>query len=202
LSPRVSVVSGSLTIALYASCTLVAFVIYPLPFGITTNYLSDLGNSISSPHGASVYNAGLILAGVLLLPFFAGLRVWYSTITWRRRLVVATQALGFAEAFALVMLGLNPETNADAHALWSNIQFFVNVFVLSLSTAAFTGDPRFIKPIGVYAFVAIALQIATLVLIVLGHASPLVEWLTVFTTLLFVALVSWNMHAPAFRRAS
>ncbi len=198
----ISTIAGALTIVVYVGCTLGAFVLYPLPFGVTTNYLSDLGNSISSPRGAIVYNVGTILAGVSLFPFFAGLVAWHSKSRVRTRLMIATQTLGFVEAFALVMIGVHPAHAGHAHVVWSNIQFLVNLFVLILATAALRGDPRFIAAIGNYGIVAIASQLAALVTIVIGHSSPFVEWLAVITTLLFVGLVAWNMSKPIFRSAA
>jgi hypothetical membrane protein len=191
--PPLSSIAGMSMILLYVVCTIASFALYPTRFTITENYLSDLGNSIFNPHGAVIYNVGIILAGVSLVPFFFGFLEWHSKAVWRTRLLVATQALGFVEAFALVMIGVYPESAGAAHEMWSNVQFFVNLLVLGLGTGALVCDPRFIKAIGAYAIVAIGLQVAALVLIVLGHSSPLVEWLTVLTTMLFVALLSLNM---------
>ncbi len=197
VSPRrplpLGATAGALTVLLYATFTAASFALYPLHFRITENYLSDLGSSAVNPHGACVYNVGIALAGVSLLPFFAGFAAWRPSARWRTRLLVVTQLLGFVEAFALVMIGVYPENTGAPHVLWSNIQFFVNLLVLSLGTAALVPHPRFLKPIGVYSIVAIATQLAALVLIFLGSSSPLVEWLAVSTTLVFVGLVSFNM---------
>lgn len=187
---------------LYFACSLASFALYPSHFSVTENYLSDLGNSVSNPRGAVIYNLGIILAGVSLVPFFAGLVVWHSKTPWRTRLLMAMQALGVIEAIALVMIGVYPENTGSPHILWSNIQFFVNLLVLTLATSALLTDPRFMKAIGFYAIAAIASQLVALVLIFLGNSSPLVEWLAVITTLLFVGLVAFNTSRAFPERTS
>ncbi len=195
-----STLTGFVAIVVYVACSFASFARYPSRFRVTENYLSDLGNSVSNPRGAALYNIGIILTGLALLPFFAGLVVWHSKTVARTRLVIAAQALGVVEAIALVMIGVYPENTGAPHLVWSNVQFFVNMLVLSISTFALSSHPRFIRGIGVYALLAIASQLAALVLIALGRSSPLIEWLAVLTTLLFVGLLSLNM-SRAFSRA-
>jgi hypothetical membrane protein len=169
--------------------------LYPTPFSITANYLSDLGDLELNPSGAVFYNVGIILAGLALFPFFIGLYKWYSDKRWREILLIATQIIGFVEAFSLIMIGVFPENsfNPDPHILWSDIQFTLNLIVLILADAALITHPKFIRTIGYYGFVVAAIQVVTLVLIFMGNSSSLVEWFTVFTTLAFVGLIVINM---------
>jgi hypothetical membrane protein len=189
----ISCTSGILVIVLYCMFTFSSLALYPGPFSITVNYLSDLGNSVFNPNGAVLYNVGIILAGLALFPFFIGLYKWYTKEQWRRMLLIATQVIGFIEAFSLIMIGVFPETSGDPHILWSDIQFILNLLVLILADVALITHPKFMKPIGYYCFVVAAIQVLTLVLIFMGNSSSLVEWFTVFTTLIFVGLIVVNM---------
>jgi hypothetical membrane protein len=189
----ISCTAGIAVIVLYCVFTFVSLALYPLPYSITVNYLSDLGNSVSSPNGAVFYNVGIILAGVALFPFFIGLYKWYSDKQWRRILLIATQIIGFVEAFSLIMIGVFPETTGDPHIFWSDVQFILNLIVLILADAALITHPKFMRPIGYYGFLVAAIQVATLALIFMGNSSSLVEWFTVFTTLAFVGLIVVNM---------
>jgi hypothetical membrane protein len=188
-----SSISGTLVIVLYCVFTFSSLALWPGPFSITVNYLSDLGNSVSNPSGAVLYNVGIILAGVALFPFFVGLYKWYTKEQWRKSFLIVTQIVGFIEAFSLIMIGVFPETAGDAHILWSDIQFILNLIVLILADVALITHPKFIRPIGYYGLVVAAIQVVTLVLIFMGSSSSLVEWFTVFTTLAFVGLIVINM---------
>jgi hypothetical protein len=188
-----SCTSGILVILLYCVFTFLSLALYPGPFSIMVNYLSDLGNSVFNPNGAVLYNVGIILAGLALFPFFIGLYKWYTKEQWRRMVLIATQVIGFVEAFSLIMIGVFPETAGDAHILWSDVQFILNLLVLILADIALITHPKFIKLIGYYGFVVAAIQVITLILIFMSNSSPLVEWFTVFTTLAFVGLIVINM---------
>ncbi len=189
----ISCISGVLVIVLYCAFTFLSLALYPGPFNITVNYLSDLGSSVFNPSGAVFYNVGIILTGLALFPFFIGLNKWYTKEQWRKILLLATQLIGVVEAFSLIMIGVFPETSVDAHILWSDIQFILNLLVLLVADLALITHPKFIRPIGYYGFVVAAIQILTLALIFMGNSSSLVEWFTVFTTLAFVGLIVINM---------
>jgi hypothetical membrane protein len=188
-----SCIAGTLVIVLYWVFTFSSLALWPGPFSITVNYLSDLGNSVSNPSGAVLYNVGIILAGVGLFPFFVGLYKWYTKEGWRKSLLIVTQVVGLFEALSLIMIGVFPETAGSAHDLWSNIQWILNLIVLVTADVALITHPKFLRPIGYYGLAVVAIQIVTLVLIFMGNSSPLVEWFTVITTLLFVGLVVINM---------
>jgi hypothetical membrane protein len=195
-----SSIAGTLVIVLYCVFTFSSLALYPEPFSVAVNYLSDLGNSVFNPSGAILYNVGIILAGVALFPFFIGLYKWYTKEQWRKILLIVTQIIGFFEAFSLIMIGVFPETAPDAHILWSDVQFILNLVVLILADVALITHPRFIRPIGYYGLVVAAIQVLTLALIFMGNSSPLVEWFTVFTTLAFVGLIVINMLSAFPRR--
>ena len=188
LKSTLATVAGGATLVVYALGVAVSLAFFPGRFRITQSYLSDLGNATLNPRGALAYDVGIAVAGACLFPFFFGLRVWRTDVTWRNRVLGATRAIGAFEGATLILIGAHP--TGAAHVTWSNAQFFSNLLVLGLGTTALFGHPRFVKAIGYFAIVAIVLQAAALVLILLGRSSPLVEWLTVITTLVFVALVA------------
>jgi hypothetical protein len=188
-----SCIAGIFTIVLYCIFTFSSLLFFQGSFSVASNYLSDLGNYLMNPSGAILYNIGISLAGLTLFPFFLGLFKWYTKQHWRRTLLIATQVVGFIEAFSLIMIGVFPETSGDLHDLWSYIQFALNLVVLVLADVALITHPKFIKAIGFYGFFVVAAQVATLIFIFMGSSSPFVETFTVSTTLAFVGLIVINM---------
>ena len=59
-------------ILFFCAFTLTSITLFPSAFSPIVNYLSDLGNSAFNPKGAWFYNAGCILTGLALFPFYAG----------------------------------------------------------------------------------------------------------------------------------
>lgn len=183
-----STLSGILVIVLYCGFTMISWALYPDPYGPATHYLSRLGNFNNSPIGAYFYNWGCILTGIALVPFFIGLRDWYtdSRIAAKYILMIG-QLVGIASAVALIMIGVFSENLGDPHMQASSIFFILNFFTLILICLALLIHPRFSKPTALYGLLITVLSLV----FVISFGGPLVEWFTVFSALVFVGLVSY-----------
>lgn len=96
-------------------------------FNLYNNALSDLGNTVTNGSVGYVYNAGLILTGVLVIAFAALL------LRQNRNLKVAvwTAPLIFA-SFDLALVGIFSENTGSVHGLVSEI-FFLMIVVTMLA---------------------------------------------------------------------
>ena len=187
----ISSISGVVVIVLYCIFTFSSLALYPAAYTPVKNWLSDLGNSTNNPKGAILYNVGCILTGIALFPFFIGLYEWYADEKRRKTAVVATQVIGCASAFSLIMIGVFSENYGWLHDLWSEVFFVLNLLVLVILGAALFTHPRIIKAIAIYGFVVAVINLMFLFL----PNTPLLEWFTVFTALGYVGLLSYNMAA-------
>lgn len=185
--PMISL-AALLVIGFYCVFTLTSILLFPAPFSPIVNYLSDLGNSTFSPRGAWFYNAGCVLTGLALFPFFVGFRKWHTPEKWRRFMIAATQAVGFMSALSLIMIGLFSEDYLPQHLFWSDLFFAFNLIVLILANASLLTRLNFIKGIGYY---GLGVAVVNLLFVVLS-STPLLEWFTVFTALGYVALLAYN----------
>jgi len=181
-------IAGVLVILFYCAFTLTSIAFFPRPVSPLNDWLSDLGNSTYNPRGAIFYNAGCILTGLALFPFFAGFYYWYTDERWRKSLIVVTQAVGFIAAFSLMMIGVFSEDAGAIHHLWSLVFFIFNLFVLILANVSLITHRKFIRPIGYY---GLAVAVINLLFVGLAYTS-LLEWFTVFTALGYVAFLSYN----------
>ena len=183
-----SSVSGIFVIILYCSFTIAAWILYPDDFAPWSHYLSRLGNFSYSPLGAYFYNLGCILTGIALIPFFAGLQSWYNDNKVTKGMLIIGQIIGVFAAFALILIGVFSEDQGSPHMTASSTFFLLNFIVLILINIDLLFDNRFIKAIGLYGIIVTILSLP--LEIYLG--GPLVEWYTVFGSLIFVGLVSYN----------
>lgn len=181
-------IAGVLVILFYCGFTLTSIGFFPRPVNPLNDWLSDLGNSTFNPQGAIFYNAGCILTGLALFPFFAGFHYWYTDEKWRKSLIVVTQSVGFIAAFSLMMIGVFSEDAGTIHHLWSLAFFIFNLLVLILANFALITHRKFIRAIGYYGFVV---AVINLLFVGLSYTSIL-EWFTVFTALGYVAFLSYN----------
>ncbi len=185
-----SIISGTLVIILYCVFTFTSLALFPTYYSPLDNWLSDLGNSSYSPVGAVFYNIGCITTGIALFPFFIGHYKWYREEIWHKILVIIGQGIGCFAAFALIMIGVYSEDFMTLHVLWSDIFFFVILFVLIITSIALFLHEAFKKPIGIYGIVVAILDVLFVFLI----GTPLLEWFVVFTALGYVGLIIYNMY--------
>nr|MDO8097598.1 DUF998 domain-containing protein [Candidatus Njordarchaeota archaeon] len=180
--------SGILIIVFYCFFTFTSWALYPSPYGPTTHYLSTLGDRVDSPGGAIVYNAGCILTGIAAFAFYIGLYRWYTGETWRRILLIVSQLIGLCSAVALVMIGVFPGDTGAPHMLASSVFFLLNFMCLILVNISLMTHPKFMKPVGFY-----GLTIAILSLIFdFAIGGPIIEWFTVFGSLGYAGLLTYN----------
>ncbi len=183
-----SSLAGVGVIVLYCTFTFSSWALYPTPYSPVTNWLSDLGNPTYNPTGSILYNLGCILTGITLFPFFIGLHKWYVDEKRLRTGLLVTQAVGCVAAFSLIMIGVFSEDYGWLHSLWSKVFFILNLAVLiQLGSFLFT-HPRYIRTIAYYGFIVAATDLAFTFL-----DMPLLEWFTVFSSLGYVGLMSYNM---------
>ncbi len=158
------------------------------PYSIIDNYLSDLGNYIFNPKGADFFNYGLIIIGIAMIPFFLGISQFWEENPHTEILKI-TRLLGFAAAFALIMIGVFSENAPEPlHELWSMIFFLLILILMGLASYALIDDDNFMKITSYYGFGAIIFNI-----IFLTTGSPFLEWITVFSALGFVAMLIYDV---------
>jgi len=175
-------------ILFFCAFTLTSITLFPSAFSPIVYYLSDLGNSVFNPRGAWFYNAGCILTGLALFPFYAGFYTGYMKERWRKALMGLTQLVGFLSAFSLIMIGVFSEDAMAQHLFWSELFFVFNLLVLILANISLMTHPKFVRPIGYY---GIAVAVVNLLFVVLT-TTPLLEWFTVFTALGYAGLLAYN----------
>jgi hypothetical membrane protein len=187
----VSSLAGVAVIILYCVFTFSSWALFSTTYSPATNWLSDLGNSSPTynPRGAILYNLGCILTGIALFPFFIGLYKWHTDERWRKMSLSISQAVGCLAAFALIMIGVFSEDSGSLHILWSDVFFLLNLVVLILVGASLFTHSRYIKAIAYYGFTVAAINLA----FVFVSNTPLLEWFTVFTSLGYVGLITYNM---------
>jgi hypothetical membrane protein len=181
-----SFIAGILASSGYLVFTFLAFVLYPLPYSPTTNWLSDLGNPNLNPQGAIFYNMGIISTSMFLIVFFLGLSVWKIEGNKVQLIMLRlTQAFGIMGAFCMMMSGIFPINLYTIHSFWSTSLYILlsTGFVFSAAMLRYhQGFPGWLLILGV----------STAVMVILTSFFPtayVLEWITVILFLLYVTFV-------------
>lgn len=186
-----SAIGGVLVTVIFYAFTLASIALYPVPFSPMDNWLSDLGNANLNPSGDIFFNAGCILTGLAMLVLMAGLGQWHVD-GWKRLTLMAGQACGVLSALALMSIGIFTE-GTPMHGTLA-ITFFALLFLfLVLTNVSIFSRPQYIKWIGYYALLVVAIDLVFIYTFFAYAYNTIWEWLAVFSALLWVAMLAFNM---------
>ncbi len=192
--PPLTTIAGLAAIIVCVALALAAYAEYPRAFSPAANWISDLGNSLLSPHGAIFFRTDMVAVGAVLGAFFVGLWVWHrGQRPLFRAFLLLGQLSGLVAGLALIMTGFFPENDRAAHALWVTVLFIALASALWFIGWAPVWYPRLPQRVP---YLALAAGVADLVSL-LVHRHWL-EWLAVGLLLCFmaaVALGTWTMTA-------
>ena len=118
--------SALASFAVFAIFTATAIYLTP-GFDIAKQYLSELGLSAPS---ALFFNSGIVISGLLLIPFFISLRERLG----KTAADSAITSLGIASSFALMGIGIFTLAQRDIHNLFNySFLFFVTLTIFFTS---------------------------------------------------------------------
>jgi hypothetical protein len=167
---------------------------YPQGFSPVDVSMSNLGNGELNPGGADVFNVGCMIAGLLLIPFFAGLYKWYTDELWRNLFVVVAQAAGIGAGISLFMTGHYSELFASEHSFWTTALFASLLLALLLANAGLLTHWRYSNWVGYIGLAATAVM----AVFVAGKFAigivPVFEWVSICLALVWIIAVAVDMY--------
>lgn len=181
---------GILAIVFFCMFTFASAVRYPGPFSPMDNWLSDLGTASMNPSGNMYFNIGCILTGISILLMMAGLGVW-RVGNKQKKLLAVGQACGAISAFTLMLIGVFDE-GTPYHIVLSVTFFLLQFLFIALANVSLWGHPAYYRWIGYHAVVVAFIDIVFVYTFIAYEHVPIWEWLTVFSALLWVALLAYN----------
>lgn len=178
---------GYFTIGIYLVFTCISAFFNLSLMDPINHWVSDLGNSILNPYGAAIYNIGCILTGSFLMIFFIGLKNLLNIMEKGKKFLVLIIIFGIFLSFSDIMIGVFSEYTFDAHLFWS-LTFFITLLpILLFGGIVLTKYVNFPRSIGYYGIILTLINILFLFFYI-----PVFEWITIFSSLSFVGLISYQ----------
>ena len=194
--PPLTTIAGIATIVAAVSLGAVAYCFYPWAFSPARNWLSDLGNTVLSPHGAIFFRADMWVVGLTLIAFFLGLRAWTRGRGLLVRLLVAmAQTSGLVAAVALFMTGIFPENRLAEHSLWATVLFLALAVAVWFMAWAILAHPHLSSSVSGFAFAVCAVDV-----IAVAARRHWLEWVAVALLLILVGVLAQGTSSLASRR--
>jgi hypothetical protein len=183
---HLSFVSSTLVVISYSLFTFFSLMIFPASYSPMSNWLSDLGNYQLNPRGAILYNVGIVVAGISLLPFFLGLSSWAMAGNKKQNaMLFLTQFFGGLGSLSMVMSGFFSINIKETHAFWSASLYIFIGTAFAFSVAAlryYSKYPRWLLFLGI--LIAIEDMFWGTVLNIY-----ILEWITVALFLFYILLL-------------
>ena len=180
--------------------------LYPHPYSLLFDWQSNLGNINLNPAGAMFFNWGCIITGIILLPFILNLYRWRPERTWKKILLIISILVGVYACISLIGVGLFPETHIKLHVIAASGVFESLFLITVLITISLFKHPKFMRPVALIGICAAVIDLAFLIVLslpaykdLLASFNPTVpvpglEWLAVFSSLIWMGVLSYNMY--------
>jgi len=182
--------SGFIAVAVYLICATLAFFQYPLRYSPLDNWLSDLGNPLMNPTGASFYNLGCILVGLFLIVFCLGLQIWNDGKKRRIILLSITQVTGILSSLSLIASAFFPlGANTPIHSIAGKLHIIFAGFFLSFSATILLRYPRASKWI---AFFGLLTALVNFIYGLFLHEVFIAEWAAIGMFIVYVLMIAGN----------
>ena len=201
---------GILAVFVFTIFTFISVALYPTPYNPLYDWLSNLGNVNLNPSGALFFNGGCIITGLILIPFIASLYRWNSPMNWSKILLLIGIILGIFASISLIGVGVFPETHIKLHVLAASGVFGSLFLIIIFLIIALFKHPKFIHFVAYWGIIAVLIDLFFIIILSLpqyenalagfNHTVPIpgIEWASVFSSLLWVGLLSYNMSKKKF----
>ncbi len=197
--PRIPVSSivGLIIIVFFCSLLALSIINYPPGFSPIKNWMSDLGNPVLNPEGSSYFNVACVITGLLLVVFYLGISRWQGTGRQRTKTFTAARAIGIFSGFALAGVGVFNETFDPHHLVVSVLFFLSSTVAILLVTIAMRGQPGFSRITAGAGYLTVAIGVVFAVQKPMIESITVIEWISVFSMLLWAALFGIDAYRTA-----
>ena len=159
-------------------------------FSFISDHMSTLGAQGANPQGFVYFDVACIITGILLVPFFLGLRRWRTEDRILNFSIYIIMGIGFIACFGIVMQAIYRADFWPAHFYYSAIHWVADVFLLLIAPIALLRAKKFYRPIIVVGLIATVFNVYY---IATWGKDAWIEWITAISTLLFAVLIGANM---------
>lgn len=197
---------GIIALIVFSVLTFISLSLYPGSYSIAFNWLSNLGNVYLNPMGAIYFNLACIITGIILIQFIIQFYRWDTGKLFERILLVLAILLGIFASISLIFVGIFPETNIHLHVIAATGVFEALFLSIILMTGAIFNHPKFMMSVALIGVLAVIIDLFFLTILslpkyhdALATPNPVLpipglEWSAVFSSLIWLAALSYNMY--------
>lgn len=191
----------TIIIPIFTVLVLISIYLFGPSFSFVEHHMSTLGTQRRNPMGFLYFDIACIITGILLYPFFYGLKEWATEDKVMNIILYIAIGIGFIASFGIIMQAIFRGDFGYLHFLFSAVHWVADVFFLAIAPIPLLRHKKFYRPSIIICIIA---TIFNFIYVITRGAFPWIEWITAITSFAFAILLGANMikedFPPAFRK--
>jgi len=188
----------TIIIPIFCVLILISVILFGPTFSFVEHHMSTLGTQSRNPRGFLFFNIACMIMGVLLYPFFYGIKEWRTDSKICNFFLYIFIGLGFIASFGIFMLAIFHGDYKPWHVIFSAVHWVSDVFFLAIAPIPLLKNEKYYRSITIICVIA---TIFNFIYLITAAVHPWIEWVTAATTLAFGALLGRNMVKEEFPSA-
>jgi len=180
----------TLIIPIFTILVIISIILFGPSYSFINDHMSTLGSQGANPQGFVYFDVACIITGILLVPYFYGLRRWRTEDRILNFSLYVVIGIGFIACFGIIMQAIYRSDFWPAHFYYSAIHWVADAFLLLIAPIALLRQPKFYR---LNIIVGIVATVFNIYYIATWGKDGWIEWITAISTLLFAALIGANM---------
>ena len=181
-----------LAILIFFSSIIASSILYNGSYSPFHNLISDLGSSSKNQIGYIYFNIGCILTGITIIISAFGLVRWKTINRKQNNLILLSQCCEVLMALALIMVGIVSEDHGAIHRFWATVFFILLLIFIIVTNIALKNHINYMREIRYYTLISVIIYLIFMFTFSIGVRLPILEWLAVFSGLIWLGLLGYN----------
>lgn len=180
----------TIIIPVFATLVIISILLFGPDYSFINDHMSTLGAQYANPQGFVYFDVACIITGILLVPYFFGLRRWRTDDKILNVSIYVIMGIGFIACFGIIMQAIYHADFWPEHFYYSAIHWVADVFLLLIAPIVLLRSKKFYRPIIVVGLIATVFNVYY---VATWGENGWIEWITAISTLVFAALIGANM---------
>jgi hypothetical membrane protein len=188
----------TIIIPIFTILVLISIYLFGPSFSFVEHHMSTLGTQARNPRGYLFFDVACIITGVLIFPFFYGLKEWATEDKVSNVFLYISIGIGFIASFGIIMQAIFRGDFGYLHLLFSAVHWVADVFFLAIAPIPLLRHKKFYRPIIIICVIA---TVFNFIYVITMGVHSWIEWITAITSFGFAALLGANMVKAGFPSA-
>ncbi len=185
----------TIIIPIFTILVLISIYLFGPSFSFVEHHMSTLGTQRWNPKGFLFFDIACIITGVLLFPYFYGMKEWTTEDRVLNVSLYIFIGIGFIASFGIIMQAIFRGDFGYLHRFFSAVHWVADCIFLVIAPIPMLRHKKFYRPIIIICIIA---TVFNLIYVITIGAFPWIEWITAITSLVFAVLVGANMVKAEF----